>query len=285
MSHQARGRQDFGFEKIFGSNATAISGHLRLWSTERVALPNSFLGGFAPRLEVVNFFHLPFSGLPKLLLSATHFVDLRLYDIPHPGYISPDAMVAALSTLPSLKYLSIGFKSPESCPDLETRRLPPSTRSVLPALKSFAFKGASEYLEDLVTDIDALQLNKLEITFFNDIVFDTPQLIQFISRTPVSSALALENAHIALKDDNGATPASSSDHTHMPVASYSTCQSSVKDWFGSCHLWRRSVVPRACLSFPRWKTSTSTRTQNGNQIGKATSRIGYGWNYYTHLSL
>jgi hypothetical protein len=53
-------------------------------------------------------------------------------------------------------------------------------------------------LEDLVTDIDAPRLNTLRITFFNDSVFDTPRLIQFISRTPISSAL--ENVHIALWD-------------------------------------------------------------------------------------
>jgi hypothetical protein len=83
---------------------------------------------------------------------------------------------------------------------LETRRLPPSKRCVLPVLKCIEFKGVAEYLEDLLTDIDAPQLNKLSITFFNDSVFDTPQLTQFISRTPVSSAL--ENAHIALKGDS-----------------------------------------------------------------------------------
>jgi hypothetical protein len=163
-------------------------------------VPDSFLGRFAPRLEDLHLHGILFPGLPKLLLSATRLIELRLIDIPHPGYISPDAMVAALSTLLSLEYLWLIFKSPESCPDLETRRLPPSTRSVLPALKSFEFKGASEYLEDFVADIDAPQLNKLGITFFNDIVFDTPQLIQIISRTPVSSAL--ENAHITLKDDH-----------------------------------------------------------------------------------
>jgi hypothetical protein len=39
-------------------------------------------------------------------------------------------------------------------------------------------------LEDLVAHIDGPRLNKLEVTFFNQIVFDTPQFIQFISRTP-----------------------------------------------------------------------------------------------------
>jgi hypothetical protein len=53
-------------------------------------------------------------------------------------------------------------------------------------------------LEDLVACIDAPLLNKLDITFFNDIVFDTPQLIRFISRTPELNAL--EKAFITLRD-------------------------------------------------------------------------------------
>ena len=159
---------------------------------------DSLLGGSTPRLEFLRLSSVPFPGLPKLLLLTTHLATLYLYDIPHSGYFSPDAMVAALSTLTNLKRLSLEFKSPKSCPDLETRRLPPSTRFALPVLKHFDFKGVSEYLEDLLTDIDAPQLKKLRITFFNDVVFDTPQLIQFISRTPISSAL--ENAYIALED-------------------------------------------------------------------------------------
>ena len=167
---------------------------------ETVVAPESFLGALAPRLEFLKLRYLPFPGLPKLLLSATHLATLRLHNIPHSGYFSPDAMGAALSTLTNLKHLLLQFESPESCPDLETRRLPPSTRSVLPVLKSFEFKGVSEYLEDLVTDIDAPQLKNLEMKFFNDIVFYTPHLIQFVSRTPMLSAL--ENAHITLEGDS-----------------------------------------------------------------------------------
>ena len=170
---------------------------------ETAVVPDSFLGGFAARpslqLEGLRLGGIPFPGLPNLLLSAPHLYQLRLEDIPHSGYFSPDAMVAALSTLTSLESLSLTFTSPESCPDLESRRLPPSTRSVLPVLTDFLFKGVSEYLEDLVTDIDAPKLKKLVITFFNDTVFNTPRLVQFIRRTPMSSGL--ENAHIALRDD------------------------------------------------------------------------------------
>jgi hypothetical protein len=35
--------------------------------------------------------------LPKLHLSAAHLVHLRLENIPHPGYISPEAIVALSS--------------------------------------------------------------------------------------------------------------------------------------------------------------------------------------------
>ena len=175
--------------------------NLELWCDDEVnkmvVVPDSFLGGFAPHLEALSLSCLPFPGLPKLLLSATHLVDLRLDDIPHSGYLSPDAMVATLSTLTNLKHLWLVFKSPESCPDLEIPRLPPPTRSVLPVLTYFNFKGVTEYMEDLVTDIDAPQLKMMWIHFFNDNVFDTPKLIRFISCTPISSAL--QNVHISLE--------------------------------------------------------------------------------------
>ena len=157
---------------------------------------DSLLGGSAPHLELLYFSGIPFPGLPKLLLSATHLVSLNLLNIPHSGYISPDGMVTALSTLTNLDFLSLQFKSPRSCPDRASRRLLPSTRSVLPTLTTFEFKGVGEYLEDLVSCIDSPQLHHLSITLFNDITFDTPQLVQFINRTPTPNAL--EEANIFL---------------------------------------------------------------------------------------
>ena len=148
------------------------------------ALPNSFLGGSTPRLQSLQLASVSFPGLPKLLLSATHLVTLYLVDIPHSGYFSPEAMVTALSSSPTLDHLVIQFESPQSRPDWANRRLPPPTRAFLPVLTIFRFKGACEYLEDLVTGIDVPRLNKLYITFFNQIVFDTPQFIQFVRRSP-----------------------------------------------------------------------------------------------------
>ncbi len=147
-------------------------------------VPDSFLGGSAPHLRFFELSGIPFPGLPKLHLSTTHLVELSLFDIPHTGYISPEAMAPLLSVLSSLEKLYLRFQSPQSRPDWETRRPPPSKRSVIPALKRFEFKGVIEYLEDLVTDIDVPQLNELYITFFERINLDRPRLAQFISRSP-----------------------------------------------------------------------------------------------------
>ena len=172
---------------------------LRLWSYYDgmvPVIPDSFLGGSAPRLRYLMFSHIPFPGLPNLLLSATHLVNLALRHIPHSGYFSPEAMATVLSASTSLENLVLDFFSPRSCPDRENRRSPPAIRSILPVLTYFRFKGTSEYLDDLVARIDTPELNDLLITFFNDVEFDTPQFMQFISRTPMSRSL--EWAHITL---------------------------------------------------------------------------------------
>jgi hypothetical protein len=47
-----------------------------------------------------------------------------------------------------------------------------------------------------VARIDAPQLYRLDITFFNQIDFDTPRLVRFVSCTPNLKALELENARL-----------------------------------------------------------------------------------------
>jgi hypothetical protein len=145
--------------------------------------PASFLGGSASGLKTLILDSIPFPGLPKLLLTATHLVHLQLHNIPHSGYFSPEAMVTALAVLARLIHLRIGFESPRSRPDRRSRR-PPPTRTLLPVLALLWFKGASEYLEDLVARINVPQLDNLTITFFHQLIFDCPQLTQFISRAP-----------------------------------------------------------------------------------------------------
>jgi hypothetical protein len=143
-------------------------------------VPDSFLGGSAPRLRSLSLDRIPFPSLPRLLLSAADLVNLSLCGIPLSGYISPEAMVASLSTLTRLKSLWLEFQSPLR----ESGRLPPPIRTLLPALTHFEFQGFCEYFEDLVARIDTPLLDDLNITFFHQFIFETPQLAQFISRTP-----------------------------------------------------------------------------------------------------
>ena len=158
------------------------------------ALPDAFLGGSAPQLQSLELNSIAFPALQKLLSSATHLVHLKLWNIPHSGYFSPEAIVARLAVLVNLKSLTIGFKSPLSCPDRRSRRLPPKTRIVLPALTQFEFRGVSEYLEGFVSRIDAPLLGSIWVTFFHQLIYDVPQLAQFMRRS--TRVEALKEAHV-----------------------------------------------------------------------------------------
>ena len=171
---------------------------LVLWCDETIPVnPHPLLGGGSapPHLGGLELYGVSFPGLPKFLLSATHLHTLFLERIPDFGYIPPNVMVAALSRMTGLEVLCLKFQSPRSG---LTSRCPP-IHSVLPVLTCFLFKGASKYLEDLVAHVDIPRLNKLSITFFEQITFDTPQFIQFVSRTPRLKPLT--KACVIFEDD------------------------------------------------------------------------------------
>ena len=158
--------------------------HLHIGSDDGNApvLPAKFLGASAPRLQKIYLHRIPFPGLPKLLLSTNDLVRLELRRIPPTGYISPEVMVACLAALPRLDTFHIGFRSATSRPDRIAP--PPETRTVLPSLTSFEFKGASEYLEDLVSQIDSPQLDRTFMVYFNQLVdFRAARLSEFIDRS------------------------------------------------------------------------------------------------------
>ena len=160
--------------------------HLQLRHRDGTApvVPASILCGSSPRLQRLSLYRTPFPGLPKLLMSTIHLVRLDLRRIPHSGYISPEVMASCLSVLTRLEALVIKFESPQRSPDRKVRRPPPRTRILLPSLTELLFFGVSEYLEDFLARIDAPLLDNLDITFFHQLMFSTPQLTQFIDRTP-----------------------------------------------------------------------------------------------------
>ena len=143
------------------------------------AIPAEFS---APRLREITLSGIPYPALPKLLLSTSDLVKLDIFDIPPTGYISPEAMAASLAALPRLETLVVRFQLATSRPD--RMHPPPLTRTVLPALTYFQFKGASEYLEDLVARIDGPQLNQIVIAYLNQVIdFQVVQFSNFIDRT------------------------------------------------------------------------------------------------------
>jgi hypothetical protein len=144
-------------------------------------LPASFLVGSAPSLRTLILERIPFPGLPNLLFSATHLVRLEILRIPQSGYISPDVMVTCLSSLTRLERLDISLESRQILPP---RRPPPQRRIPLSILNRLVFIGFCEYMEDLVAQIDAPLLDDLRICLFHQDTFNTPQLTQFVDRTP-----------------------------------------------------------------------------------------------------
>ena len=145
------------------------------------ALPETFLGGSAPRLQSFGLKGIPFPSFPKFIFRFSHIVHLHLDDIPNAGYISPEVMVTCLAALPDLKNVSIGFRSPPS--HLLQLSPPRLARATLPSLTYLQFSGVSEYFEDFVAQIDTPCLTWLNITFFMDLIFDIPRLRNFIDHT------------------------------------------------------------------------------------------------------
>ena len=110
-------------------------------------LPDSFLGGSAPRLRELWLRGVPFPSISKLLFIL---VTLYLEDIPDSGYISPDAMATALTVMTRLESLYLEFRSPRPRPGTASRPLPPPTRFSVPVLNKLTLKGVHEYLEGLL---------------------------------------------------------------------------------------------------------------------------------------
>ena len=151
-------------------------------------LPDMFLGGSAPGLQLLALNGITFPGLPTFLLSATDLSSLSLYCISRAGYISPEAIATGLSPLTRLTNLLIQFEFAASRLDLRDTPPPPLICVILPALINITFQGDNEYLEDFIARIDTPLLNYLNISFFDRVVFDIPQLLQFLTHTGMTKS-------------------------------------------------------------------------------------------------
>jgi hypothetical protein len=100
------------------------------YGTSMYVLP----GGSTPRLRTLRLEDVPFQA-GSLLLSARDLVDLTLWRIPRSGYVSPESMVACLSSLKRLESLRLGLDWRQSAPVQPSP--PPQARVVLCSRRVF----------------------------------------------------------------------------------------------------------------------------------------------------
>jgi len=204
------------------------------------SLPDSFLGGSAPRLRELGLRGIPFPSIPELLVSANGLVTLTLDNIPNTGYFSPDAMATALTVMTRLESLKLRFDYPQPRLDPASRPLSLPTRFVLPALTRLTFKGAYGYLEDLLIPIGAPLLRYLFIKIFTDHNFDIPQLHRLIGHAEEFKT-TLDLADVSMSNDSivlGLYPKT------PVVGHHTTLRLEISDH------WELSSLVQVCSSLP-----------------------------------
>jgi hypothetical protein len=149
--------------------------------TPMLVLPETLLGGSAPRLLSFFLENIAFPALPTFLMSACHgqLTTLILKDVP--GF-SPEEMAACLATQPNLKmFFSAPKNSSMYLPNSTTP--PPLIRVDLLNLTHFDFYGDIRYLEELVARMNAPFLHQLCVDFTVDTTFSVSRFYQFIARS------------------------------------------------------------------------------------------------------
>ena len=106
-----------------------------------LVLPDSFFGGFAPRLQTLHLKGIPLPTLRELLLSATNLADLDPWNMPYSGCVSAEAIINCLAAMTRFKSFFLRFHSPRSRPDNIPLRIyalsSPLATEVLPIIQFF----------------------------------------------------------------------------------------------------------------------------------------------------
>ena len=103
----------------------------------------------------------------------------------HPStYFQPTVLLQWLSLMPQLEILLIFFHFPVPNRDVERQlmRTPFMTHVTLPNLHAFVLKAVSAYSEAVLSRITAPRLEEFQISYFKQLTFSVPQLLQFMGR-------------------------------------------------------------------------------------------------------
>jgi hypothetical protein len=119
------------------------------------------------------------------LTSAVGLVTLLLRWIHTSTYVQPEHFLQAISLLPHLQRLGIGFISPVLNSEIESQlsHAPITIQVTLPNLRRFTFWGNSGYLETLLPRMVTPLLQVLAVISFNQLSFSVHRLLQFIITT------------------------------------------------------------------------------------------------------
>ena len=148
---------------------------------EDLVLPETFQ---APDLRRLALHGIGLSTRSILLPSAIALSTLSLTHIGASSYLSPGHLVKQLQGLPHLEDLSIGFAIPIPLPSTEGILLPaPIPPLTLPSLRRLTFRGVGVYLDNLVAQINAPLLERLNLTLLFELAFTLVDLTEFIRRT------------------------------------------------------------------------------------------------------
>lgn len=140
----------------------------------QLTLPSAFRWG--RRLRFLHLNRIVVPALLQLLYSSKNIVDLHFHEVILP--FPPESLTKALSGMVRLRSLSLHVLSTTN-PISRALPLPPREFVVLPALHHFDFQGRIEYLEGLVSRMEAPLLDDLKVTFSNTSNFDLPGLHKF----------------------------------------------------------------------------------------------------------
>ena len=173
----------------------------------------------APHLRhiLLQGFALPIGS--RLLTTSVGLVTLYLATINTSTYFHPNALLQWLSFMPQLETLVISFDFPVCSRPVggqftHTAIAAPVT---LPNLRRFTFRGVTGYLEALLYRISAPRLEKLQITFFNQLTFSVPHLLRFVDTT---ENLRFKTVEFRFSDENVGVLMYPHEEAEMPALSF-----------------------------------------------------------------
>jgi len=120
-----------------------------------------------------------------LLMTHVGLVTLSLQLVPPSASFSPNYLLNWLSHMPQLETLRVSFSSAFPSCDVKRQLLltPITTYVMLPKLRWFGFGDVSAYLEALLPRITPPLLEKFQVSFFDQLTFSTPCLLQTMGTT------------------------------------------------------------------------------------------------------